>query len=96
MVAGVAISLQASLLAAIYTYLHYSFIDTEVLAHWTAEAKRLGAKENKSEAEIQAAIIMLTEFYSPFKQSTVALIGVLGTGAVLSFMLSTFLIRKPA
>ncbi len=94
--AGVVVSLQACLIAALYTYLHYSFIDTEVIAHWTGEAQRLGTKENKSEAEIQEAIKMLTEFYSPFKQATMALLGILGTGTVISFILSTFLIKKPA
>ena len=96
MIAGVIISIQACLLVALYTFIHYSYIDTEAVAHWTAEAKRLGAAEKKSDAEIQAAIVMLTEFYSPFKQATVALVGILGTGTVLSFMLSTFLIKNPA
>ncbi|TAL61458.1 MAG: DUF4199 domain-containing protein [Bacteroidetes bacterium] len=95
MVAGVKISISACLLIALYTYIHYSYIDREVIVHWIAEAKRLGAQENKSEAEIQEAIKMLTEFYSPFKQATVALVGILGTGTVLSFMLSSFLVRKP-
>ena len=63
-VAGVVISIQAGLLVALYTFLHYSYIDTEVIAHWTAEAKRLGALENKSEVQIQEAIKMLTEFYT--------------------------------
>lgn len=94
--AGVVISLQACIFAAVYTYLHYSFIDMEVIQHWIAEAKRLGAQEHKSEAEIQDAINMLTEFYSPFKQATMAIVGILGTGAVLSFILSTFLIKKQA
>ena len=92
---GVAISVLACLLVALYTFVHYTFIDKEVITYWTNEARRLGAKENKSEAEIQAAITMLTEFYSPFKQATVALIGVLGTGTVLSFILATFLAKKP-
>lgn len=95
MIAGVGISIQACILVAIYTYIHYSFIDTEAIAHWTEEAKKMGAKENKSAEEIQAAIEMLTEFYSPFKQATAALTGILGTGAVLSFILSTFLVKKP-
>lgn len=94
--AGVVIALQASIIAALYTYLHYSFIDTEVIAHWTSEAQRLGAQEHKSEAEIQEAIKMLTEFYSPFKQATMALLGILGTGTVISFILSTFLFKKSA
>ena len=89
-VAGVAISLQASLLAAIYTYLHNTFIDTEVIAYWTKEARRVGAELHKSEAEIQSFI----DFYSPFNQATAALMGVLGAGAVLSFMISTILVRK--
>ena len=94
MIAGVIISLQACAMIAIYNFIHYSFIDKEVIVYWTNEAKRLGAQEKKSDTEIQAAIVMLTEFYSPFKQATVVLIGILGTGTVLSFLLSSFLIRK--
>ena len=96
MIAGVKISAQACILVALYTYLHYSYIDQEVISHWVGEAKRLGAQEHKSEAEIQEAIKMLTEFYSPFKQATVALLGILGTGTVLSFIFSTILVRKPS
>lgn len=92
---GIAISLLACLLIALYTFIHYTFIDKEVITYWINEARRLGLKENKSEAEIQAAITMLTEFYSPFKQATVALVGVLGTGTVLSFILATILVNKP-
>ncbi len=94
MIIGVLISIQASILVALYNYIHYSFIDLEVMKHWESEARRLGANENKSEKEIVAAIKMLKEFYAPFKQATVALTGVLGTGTVLSFILSSFLIRK--
>ena len=94
MIAGVIISIQACAMVAIYNYIHYAYIDKEVISYWTAEAKRLGASEKKSEAEIQAAITMLTEFYSPFKQATVALTGILGTGTVLSFILSTFLMKR--
>ena len=88
--AGVAISLQASLFAAIYTYLHNSFIDTEVIAYWTQEAKRVGAEMHKSETEIQSFI----DFYSPFHQAIAALMGILGAGALLSFIISTILVRK--
>ena len=94
-IAGIIISLQACILVALYTFIHYSYIDTEVIAHWVGEAKRLGAQDHKTEAEIQDAIVMVTEFYSPFKQATVAMLGILGTGAVLSFILSTFLVKKP-
>ncbi len=95
MITGVVISLQACAMVAIYNFIHYSYIDKEVIAHWTAEAKRLGAIEKKSDAEIQAVTDNLIEFYSPFKQATVALTGILGTGTVLSFILSTFLIKNP-
>ena len=94
MVTGVLISAIASVLVAAYTYIHYKYIDLNVIAYWTDQAKTLGAKEHKSEAEIEQAIVMLQEFYSPFKQATVVLTGVLGTGTVLSFILSTFLVRK--
>jgi hypothetical protein len=93
-IAGIIISLQSGILVALYTFIHYSYIDTEVTAHWIAEAKRLGTQEKKAEAEIQEAIVMVTEFYSPFKQATVALLGILGTGAVFSFILSTFLAKR--
>lgn len=92
---GVAISIIACLIVAVYTFLHYTFIDKEIITHWINEAKRLGAKENKSEEEIQAVITRLTEFYSPFKQATVALVGVLGTGTALSFILAIILVKKP-
>ena len=95
MITGVVISLMSSLIISIYTYVHYKFIDKDSIAYWIEEAKQLGANEKKSELEIQQAIQMLTEFYSPFKQATVALTGVLGTGAVMSFMFAAFLIKRP-
>ena len=94
MVAGVALSLMTCSLIAVYTYIHFKFIDQEVISYWISEAKRSGLKEKKSPEEIQAAIVMLTEFYSPFKQSTVVITGVLGTGTILSFIFSTFLVRR--
>ena len=95
MVAGIVISLQTCILVSVYTYLHYSYIDTELIVKLCEEAKRQGTEQHKSTSEIQAKIIELTEFYSPFKQATVALTGILGTGTVLSFILSTFLIKNP-
>lgn len=94
MITGVAISIMSGIIIALYNYLHYRYIDTDVISYWAQEAKRLGTAEKKSEAEIQEAINMLKEFYSPFKQATVALTGVLGAGTVLSFILSTFLIKS--
>ena len=93
MIAGVAISIMSGIIISVYNYLHYKYIDTEVMSYWIAEAQKLGAAEKKSETEIQQAIDMLKEFYAPFKQATVALTGVLGAGTVLSFILSTFLIK---
>jgi Protein of unknown function (DUF4199) len=92
-ITGIIISVQAGILIAIYTFIHYSFIDTEVIPHWVMEAKRLGLQEKKSQPEIQEAIDMLTRFYSPFKQATVASLGILGTGALFSFILSTFMVK---
>ena len=92
---GISISLQACILVAAYTFIHYSYIDSEVIPYWIKETNRLGVLEHKSAAEIQEGIKMVTEFYSPFKQTTGALMGILGSGAVLSFILATFLIKNP-
>ena len=94
MITGVFISAISAVIIAAYTFIHYQFIDLEIIPYWVAEAKRLGANEHKSEAEVEQAIVMLKEFYSPFKQATVVLTGVLGIGTVLSFILSTMLIRR--
>ena len=94
MIAGVFISALTSLIVAAYTFLHYKFIDLDVISYWTEQAKVLGAKEHKSAAEIEDAIIMLQDFYSPFKQATGVLTGILGVGTVMSFMLSTFLAKR--
>ena len=94
MVTGIAISAMSGLLIAAYTFIHYKYIDMDVIEHWVSEAKRLGVNEHKSEAEIEQAIVMLKEFYSPFKQATVVLTGVLGVGTVMTFILSTLLVKR--
>ena len=93
---GFFISFISSLLISVFIFIYYQYIDREIVTHWIAEAQRLGVKENKSADEIKTAIETLTRFYSPFNQVTGVLTGVLGVGIVLSFILSSFLVRRSA
>ena len=92
---GLFVCVAASLIVALFNYIYFRFIDHEILAYWLTESEKSLREAKASEEDVKKAHDYLTDFYSPFSQATGGLTGVLGVGAVLSFILSTFLMRNP-
>lgn len=95
MATGLYISAIACVIVAAFNFIYFKFIDHEIISHWQEEVKMLGEKEHKSASDIQGAIDSLTNFYSPFNQATGSLTGALGVGVVFSFIISSFLSKRP-
>lgn len=92
---GLFIAVIAGLLNAVFIFFYYKFIDHETLAQLTEQTESFMKKANNPQSEIDIQIISLKEFYSPFKQATGVLTGVLVAGILLSFICSTFLVKNP-
>lgn len=89
------ISVVTALIVAVFTYLYFLLLDHETLEQLIVQTTEYLKKENKPQSEIDIAIISLKEFYSPLKQATGVLTGVLIAGLILSFISSTFLVKNP-
>jgi len=92
---GLCIAVVTGLLNAVFIFLYYKFIDHETLEQLVIQTKDFMHKANNSQRDINLQIIALKEFYSPFKQATGVLTGVLVAGIILSFICSTFLVKNP-
>lgn len=95
MKAGMGISILSGAVISAFTFLYYKFIDHETLAHLITRTEAFMLKENKPQAEIDTQVAALKEFYSPLKQATGVLTGVLIAGLILTFISSTFLVKNP-
>lgn len=91
---GLFISVCAGMLNAVFIFFYYKFIDHETLAQLIEQTETFMKNANNSQSEIDIQIISLKEFYSPFKQATGVLTGVLVAGIILSFVCSTFLVKN--
>lgn len=89
------ISVVTALIVSIFTYLYFMFLDHETLEQLIVQTTEFLKKENKPQAEIDLAIISLKEFYTPLRQATGVLTGVLIAGLILSFISSTFFVKNP-
>ncbi|MBI3502735.1 MAG: DUF4199 domain-containing protein [Bacteroidetes bacterium] len=91
---GLGISVISGLIICAFTFLYYKFIDHETLEQLITRTTDFMHKENKTSYEIEIELTALKEFYSPFKQATGVLTGILISGLILSFILSTFFVRR--
>lgn len=91
---GLGISVISGLIVCVFTFLYYKFLDHETLAQLISQTEDFMKKENKPQNEIDAQIIALKEFYAPVKQATGVLTGILISGLILSFILSTFFVKR--
>ena len=92
---GLMVCIIASLIVAVFNYIYFKFIDHEILAYWLVESEKSLHELKSSEEDILKAYNYLTDFYSPFSQAMGGLTGILGVGAILSLILSTFLVKNP-
>lgn len=91
---GLFVCVIASLIVALFNYIYFKYIDHEILSYYLIENAKSIRELNGSEEDIRQAREHLIEFYSPFSQAMGGLTGVLGVGAILSFFLSSFFIKK--
>jgi|ERR1035437_3904616 uncharacterized membrane protein (DUF106 family) len=92
---GLFVAVVAGLLNSVFIFFYYRFIDHETLSELIEQTQSVMHKAKTSQSEIDVTIINLQEFYSPFKQATGVLTGVLVAGIILSFVCSTFLVKNP-
>ena len=92
---GLGISVISGLIICAFTFLYYKFIDDEPLAQLISKTEEFMKQTKKSQSEIDIQIIALKEFYSPIRQATGVLTGVLISGLILSFICSSFLVKNP-
>jgi len=92
---GMGVSVISGLIISVFIFLYYKFIDHETMEQLIVKSENIMRKANKSKPEIDVAIISLKEFYSPFKQATGVLTGVLTAGVILSFLSSAVLVKNP-
>jgi len=92
---GLFIAVITGMLNALFIFFYYKFIDHETLAQLIEQTESFMKKANNTQSEIDIQIISLKEFYSPFKQATGVLTGILIAGILLSFICSTFLVKNP-
>ena len=92
---GLGIAVISGLTISTFTFLYYTFIDRETLTVLIKKSEAFMQQQKKSQSEIDLQITALKEFYSPLRQATGALTGILTSSLILSFIFSTFLVRNP-
>ncbi len=85
---GVGIALIGGLISAIYTYLFFSVIEPDMMNQImvVAEEKMLEQNPDMSDDQIETALGFSKIFMSPFAMSTMAIIGSLFMGAIISLI----------
>ncbi len=85
---GIGIALVGGILSAIYTYIFFSFIDPEIITQImaNAEEKMLDQNPDMTEEQIEMGTKVAKMFMSPFALSTMAIIGSLIMGAIISLI----------
>lgn len=89
------ISVVTALIVSIFTYLYFMFLDHETAPQIISQTVEFMHTANKPQSEIDLAIVSIQEFYTPLKQATGVLTGVLIAGLILSFISSAFLVKNP-
>jgi hypothetical protein len=92
---GVLISLYAGLIGALYTYVHFTYINPN-FPDYLIEASRIKwAAAGMSESKMEAAEKGLRMFTKPLLQSVFGIIASVFFGLILSLIISAFLKRNP-
>ena len=95
MKAGLGFAAVLSVLLALYTYINFAFIDHETLPYILNEADKLAIEQKMDARQIDEMRSTWKEFYSPFKQATLALLQTIIATSLMAFICSTFVVRNP-
>ena len=94
--AGTLISLYSGLLSAVYTYIHFKFINTNFFEYQQEFMRSKWAEKGMSEAQMEAAGNMMKKFSGPGITSIMVPIMAVIMGLILSLIIAAILKRAPA
>ena len=94
--AGTLISLYSGLLSAVYTYIHFRFINTNFFEYQQEFMRSKWAEKGMSEAQMEAAGNMMKKFSGPGITSIMVPIMAVIMGLILSLIIAAILKRAPA
>jgi hypothetical protein len=94
MLTGMAISVISSVIIAVFTYIYYEYIDKEIVQMYLSHAEKEMTAQKKPAGEIQQQFAAITAFFNPLRQASIALLNLMVAGVILSFISSTFLLKK--
>ena len=85
---GMLILLLGGFITSIYTYVFYSFIDTEFMSKMMEISKAEMLKKDMPEEQIEQALEMSKKFMTPIMMSIFAYLGTLLFGLIISLILA--------
>ena len=94
--AAVMIALFSGLFGAVYTYIHFSFINTDYAQYVADMTRQKLAAKGLAEAQIDAMIKMSSLFMKPVLMAIFGIIGSVFMGTIGGLILAIFVKREPA
>jgi Protein of unknown function (DUF4199) len=94
--AAVMIALFSGLFGAVYTYIHFSFINTDYAQYVADMTRQKLAAKGLAEAQIDAAIKMTSLFMKPVLLAIFGVISWVFIGTIGGLILAIFVKREPA
>ena len=94
--AGTLISLYSGLLSAVYTYIHFKFINTNFFEYQQEFMRSKWDEKGMTDAQMDAAANMMKKFSGPGITSIMVPIMAVIMGLILSLIISAILKRAPA
>ncbi|MEZ4997945.1 MAG: DUF4199 domain-containing protein [Bacteroidales bacterium] len=92
--AGVVINIYAAIIAAIYIYVLYTFIDPGLIDKSMAVAEAKMAERGLPDAAVEQALEMQAKFLKPWITTLTATIMSIFYGFILSLIVSLFIMKK--
>lgn len=92
---GVLIALYSSLIGAVYTYIHFTYINPDFADHMIEVSRAKWAAAGMSESAMEGAEKFTRAIFRPLAQSILALVLGIVFGTILSLIISIFLKRNP-
>jgi len=93
---GLAIAVIGGLIAAVYTYVHYSFVYPEFLEITLEKTQQemLDSNSSMSDAQMEQALAISRKMVSPFAQATFSLVGSIFFGFIISLVIGLIIKKK--
>ena len=92
--AGVTISLYAGLMGAVYTFIHFTFINTGFADSMIAVSREQWAARGLTQAQMEGAEAITRKMLQPGAQAILGVLFVVLIGLILSLIISAFLKGK--